>query len=105
MFIIPISSQITPLNPISPVSSKENETNEITSAEPSFLDVFKSVVDNAVETTQQKDRDMINVMLGDIDDLHTINANIAKAATAVELLTTVKNQAINAYSEIIRMSI
>ena len=44
-------------------------------------------------------------MLGDTENLEQIQANIAKAEIATELLVTVKNATVDAYNEIIRMSI
>lgn len=70
-----------------------------------FADVFKSVLDNAVETTAQAQQDSIDVMLGNIDDLHTVTINAQKAEVAVELLSTIRSRALEAYSEIMRMNI
>ena len=44
-------------------------------------------------------------MLGDVDDLAQIQANLEKAAVAVDLLVTVKNKAVEAYTEIMRMNV
>ena len=43
--------------------------------------------------------------LGDVDDLAQIQVNLEKAATAVDLLVTVKNKAVDAYNEIMRMTV
>lgn len=72
---------------------------------PTFLDVFKNIVNNAVDTNAQKQTDMLNLMLGDTDNLDVITANITKAEVATELLVTVKNSIVDSYNEIIRMSI
>lgn len=71
----------------------------------SFLDIFRGMVDNVVETNEQVDRDAIDLMLGNIDDLATVQANMTKAETAVELLVTVKNEVISAYNSIINMQV
>lgn len=71
----------------------------------SFLDIFRGMVDNVVETNEQVDRDAIDLMLGNIDDLAQVQSNITKAAVAVELLVTVKNEALSAYNTIINMQI
>lgn len=71
----------------------------------SFLDIFRGLVDNVVETNEQVDRDAIDVMLGNVDDLATLQANIEKAGVAVDLLVAVKNEAVSAYSTIINMQI
>ena len=63
------------------------------------------MVDNVVETNEQVDRDAIDLMLGNIDDLTQVQPNITKAAVAVELLVTVKNEALSAYNTIINMQV
>ena len=83
----------------------ETEQMAIKTDSASFLDVFRGMVDNVVETNEQVDRDAIDIMLGTIDDLAQVQANITKANTAVELLTTVKNEVLSAYSTIINMQV
>ena len=70
---------------------------------PSFLDVFRNVLDNAVETNEQKDLDAIALAVGETDNIEEITANIQKAQIATELLVAVKNAAYSAYSEIVKM--
>lgn len=71
----------------------------------SFLDIFKGMVNNVIETNEQVDRDAIDLMLGNIDDLATVQANITKANVAVDLLVTVKNEVLSSYNTIINMQI
>lgn len=102
MFIVPLTSSITPMTSITDKTSAVNKEDE---EGGSFLDIFKTLVDNAVQTDKQVQQDSIDLMLGDVDDLAQIQTNLAKAATALELLVTVKNQAVDAYNEIMRMTI
>lgn len=106
MFIVPISSSITPLESVSSVFDRERvDTNEEDISVPTFLDVFKGIFYNAVDANQQKQEDILQLMLGDTDNLEEIQANIAKAEIATELLVTVKNSVVDAYNEIVKMSI
>lgn len=57
------------------------------------------------ETDAQVQKDSVDLMLGDVDDLAQIQVNLEKAATAVDLLVTVKNKAVDAYNEIMRMTV
>ena len=108
MFIVPISSVVTPLESVAGVFDAERqelvESGE-SAAPPTFLDIFSEIFNNAVETNQQKQKDILQLMMGDTDNLEQIQANIAKAEIATELLVTVKNTVIDAYKEIIQMSI
>lgn len=101
MFIVPLTSNITPLE----TSSAKKQTEEGTEGEATFLDIFESLVNNVKETEAQVQQDAIDLMLGDVDDLAQIQVNLEKAATAVDLLVTVKNKAVDAYNEIMRMTV
>ena len=100
--------ELTPiqgLGSMQAIQPLETEQMAIKTDSASFLDVFRGMVDNVVETNEQVDRDAIDIMLGNIDDLAQVQANITKANTAVELLTTVKNEVLSAYSTIINMQV
>ena len=98
MYIIPMNG-ITPLETISKKETQENN------ASGSFSDIFKKAIDN-VETTQKvTEEDSIKLALGEVDDLHTIQINMHKASLALETLVTMKNTAVEAYNEIMRMNI
>lgn len=71
----------------------------------SFLDIFKGLVNNVVETNEQVDRDALDLVLGNIDDIATMQDHITKAEIAVDLLVSVKNEVISAYNSIINMQI
>lgn len=88
------------------IGMNANEVNLAVNVEKaSFLDIFKGMVYNVIETNEQVDRDAIDLMLGNIDNLAEVQANITKANIAVEMLTTVKNEVISAYNSIINMQI
>ncbi len=106
MFIVPISSAIAPLESVAKVfDGQEAQSSESKTAGPSFLDVFTGIFNDAVETNQQKQEDILQLMLGDTDNLEQIQANIAKAEVATELLVSVKNAVVDSYNELIRMSV
>ena len=106
MFIVPISSAISPLESVSRVFDEEyRQGDEEKVSSPSFLDVFTGIFNNAVDANRQKQEDILQLMLGDTDNLEQIQANIAKAEIATELLVTVKNAVVDSYNEIVKMSI
>lgn len=98
MFIVPMSG-ITPLPSISP----NTKTDETSSA--SFADIFKQAIQNAEDTQKVCQEDAVKVALGEVDDLHTVQINMEKASAALEVLVSMKNTAIDAYNEIMRMNI
>ena len=70
-----------------------------------FLDALKGFWDQAAEAQAQKSEDMMNIMLGDTESLERVQMNIAKAEISTELLVNIKNAVVDAYNEIMRMSI
>ena len=101
MFIVPLTSNITPLE----TAGSKKQAEENAEGEATFLDIFESLVNNVKETDAQVQQDAIDLMLGDVDDLAQIQVNLEKAATDVDLLVTVKNKAVDAYNEIMRMTV
>ena len=99
MYIIPMNG-ITPLESIS--NSDVLKTKE---SSASFTDVFKQAVKNVEDTHQACEEDSVKVALGEVDDLHTVQINLQKAATSLEVLVSMKNTAVDSYNEIMRMSI
>lgn len=96
--------RLSRMQAMEPMDSTSTET-AISTDKASFLDIFKGMVTNVEETNEQVDRDAIDLMLGNIDDLATVQANIEKANTAVDLLVTVKNEVLSSYSTILNMQI
>lgn len=107
MFIVPISSAITPLESVSNAFDKygEEALSEESVQTPTFMDVFKGIFNNAVDANAQKQSDIFQLMLGNTDNLEQIQANITKAEIATDLLVNVKNVMVDAYNEIVKMSI
>lgn len=102
MFIVPISGAISP---VQSVFDNENEqVREITESTPQFSDIFKEVFNDVQETQQQTNIDSVKLMQGEIDDLHTIYNNMTKASIAVETFVAVKNAAVDAYNQVLQIS-
>lgn len=103
MYIVPISSSIEPLNILS--------QNEMAAAEskggikgPTFADVFREIMGDMEDTQQVLNEDAANIIMGGIDDLHTIYNHITKAQVAVETFVAVKNACQQSYDQILQIS-
>lgn len=103
MELIPIA-QLQTMEPMRSMNITAEEA-AFQTQDASFLDIFRGMVDNVITTNEQVDRDAIDLMLGNIDDLAAVQANIEKANTAVDLLVTVKNEVLSTYNSIINMQI
>jgi len=98
-------NQFRPIQPLGDMFDKPKSDEQNAVGTPTFLDVFKGIVGEANETQTLKTQDMLDLMLGNVDDLERVQANITKAQIAMELLTTTRNTALEAYNEIIKMGI
>jgi flagellar hook-basal body complex protein FliE len=98
-----ISSNIQPLGGL--LGNQHERQDDLNIGAPSFLDVFKSIVGGAADTHAQKSQDILDLMLGNVDDLERIQSNVTKAQIALELLVNTRNATLEAYNEIIKMSI
>lgn len=105
MYIVPLTSIITPLEHIDRLFKEEPAQETQEQSEPTFLDAMLALWNNAEEAQAVKNKDMINLMLGDTDSLEQLQMNITKAQLATDLLVNVKNAAVDAYNQIMQMSI
>lgn len=102
MFIVPISSTITPVESL----FDRNEVAEAASNDdtPKFSDVFKEIFNEVQSTQQAVQEDSVKLTLGEIDDLHTIYNNMTKASVAIDTFVAVKDAAVNAYNSILQIT-
>ena len=103
MELIPIA-QLQTMEPMRSMNITAEEA-AFQTQDASLLDIFRGMVDNVITTNEQVDRDAIDLMLGNIDNIAEMQANIEKANTAVDVLVTVKNEVLSAYNSIINMQI
>jgi len=106
MFIIPMNSNINTsgINSIGPNSEK--------SAGPSgngtglgFKEVFQDVIQNVEETEAATEMDAYKLSIGEMDDMHTMIINAAKADVALQTMVQLRNKFLDAYSEIMRTNL
>ena len=102
MFIVPISGAISPVQSL--FDNENEQVSKTVESTPQFSDVFKEVFNDVQETQQQSNIDAVKLMQGDIDDLHTIYNNMTKASIAVETFVAVKNAAVDAYNQVLQIS-
>lgn len=106
MFIVPMSSNINTdrINSFSPGSEKSaNASGE--SADLGFKEVFQDVINNVEKTEAATKMDAYKLSIGEMDDMHTMIINAAKADVALQTMVQLRNKFLDAYSEIMRTSL
>lgn len=99
MFIEPIQP-IKGLNQINELHKTSNKKNEL-----SFKSIFDNALDNYVEAEKKVDEDIYKLSVGESDDLHNLMINTQKAELSLDLVLQLRNKALDAYNEIMRMGI
>ena len=72
---------------------------------PSFGNVLASIIGNAESTDAQFAADTQALLTGEADNLAEITINAEKAQTALSLVVTVRDKAIESYKEIMNMAL
>ncbi|MDF2656971.1 MAG: fliE [Bacillota bacterium] len=106
MFINSMSSIINTsgINSLSSSSDKSiNASGE--SSGLGFKEIFQDVVKNVEETEAVTKMDAYNLSIGNMDDLHTMIINAAKADVALQTMVQLRNKFLDANSEIMRINL
>jgi len=103
---------ITPMTPITPIRTlgelsgvTDGRANSSGIKELPFKEVFGTAVQNLKQTEITSNDNSALLALGDIDDLHTIGIDATKAYLAERLVIELRNRAMEAYSEIMRINL
>ena len=101
---------ITPVNTTEIMNSiiKSNSVQDTEKTAESYIpfeNILKDAITNVIETNNTVQTESIKIAAGDVDSLHKISIDIAKADLAVQTLVQVRNKALDAYNEIMRITL
>lgn len=102
---------ITPLTPLTPLQIQSITNRDIfqpqenKTSRAGFSDVFKSVWDNTVSSERDLAQKQYLQSIGEIDDTHTVPIAASKAELSLNLMVSLRNKALEAYNELIRMNV
>ncbi|MHC1695493.1 MAG: flagellar hook-basal body complex protein FliE [Eubacteriales bacterium] len=85
---------------LSNIQNNATQTSDI-----SFNDLLNETIDEINQTEQTTLYDAAMISVGDMDALHNLTINMAKADIAIQTLVQVRNKAIDAYNEIMRITL
>ena len=104
MFIEPMPG-IKGLNGIDGSKNDFFKTETKTSNGVSFKDIFQDAINDVKQTDQELAHTQYLFTTGQLEDPHTLTIASAKAQSSVDLLVNLRNRAVDAYNEIMRMTI
>lgn len=98
-----IINEITPLSPL--WETEKPEAPKEAGFESMFGGIFKSAVDNVVETDAEKTQLQYMMATGQLDNPAELMMAGSKYEVSVSLLVQLRNRAVEAYNEIMRISL
>lgn len=70
-----------------------------------FKSILEGMINNVKETEANHEQQEYLLATGQIDDAHTVTIAAAEAQLAVDMLVQLRNKAVDAYNEIIRITV
>lgn len=84
-------------------AGKQTQQNE--EAQGIFGSIFQDAINNVVETENAYQHEKYKLATGQTDDVHTVPIAGAKAQLSVDLLIQLRNKALDAYNEVMRINL
>lgn len=99
MFIKPMNAigSIENLNSLAKSESKGQENL--------FANVFREAVENVKKTDQQFQAEQYLLATGQSDDFHNLTIASTKAQLSIDLMVQLRNKALEAYNEMMRINL
>lgn len=97
---------ITPIQAINSISDLNKTTQAAGSGSAlPFQDLFQDAINNVQTTNSDLNEELYKLTTGQSDDLHNLTIASQKATLSVQLLVQLRNKALDAYNEIMRVSV
>ena len=99
--------ELQPISPLRPLQAESaGAVGETTKTQPTmFADIFRSMVDNVRQTDAAKTQAEYALATGQLDNPAELMIAASKYQTSVDLLVQLRNKALDAYSELMRISL
>ena len=101
------ASFITPIQPWGRLGElSQGQEAAVVNTEASLSkDIFKNVINQVKETQADVEYKQYLLSTGQLDDVHTLPIAEAKASLTVDVLISLRNKTMEAYNELIKMSV
>ena len=70
-----------------------------------FSDLYNGLIDNANSTNSAFEGDIVKAAQGELDNPQQLTIDSTKANIAIQLVSSVRSQALEAYNDVIKMSV
>ena len=99
--------ELQPISPLRPLQAESaGAVGETTKTQPTmFADIFRSMVDNVRQTDAAKTQSEYALATGQLDNPAVASVAATQAELSLSLLVQMRNKALDAYSELMRISL
>ena len=98
--------ELQPISPLRPLQTESAGAVGETKAQPTmFADIFRSMVDNVRQTDAAKTQAEYALATGQLDNPAVASVAATQAELSLSLLVQMRNKALDAYSELMRISL
>lgn len=98
--------ELQPISPLRPVQAQDVGTVGETNNQPTmFADLFRSMVDDVRKTDAAKTEAEYALATGQLDNPAVASVAATQAELSLSLLVQMRNKALDAYSELMRISL
>ncbi len=98
------TTQIKTLTPLQLSFEQQSQKNQQQDFVP-FQDIFETAVKDAYQKEKELEKSQYLLATGQIDDPHTVPAAAAQAQLSVDLMVQLRNKAVDAYNELMRINL
>ncbi|MBU1568438.1 MAG: flagellar hook-basal body complex protein FliE [Proteobacteria bacterium] len=96
---------INNINSLLPQITKPADTGAVGQASTGFGDMLKTMIDKVNDTQAAGDQATRNLQSGDAKHLHEVMIAVEESDVSLRMLVQMRNKALTAYEEIMRMQI
>lgn len=82
-----------------------SDTSAVTKSKAGFGDILSSMMNQVNQTQIAGDQAVVNLQSGDAKHLHEVMIAVEEADVSLRMLVQMRNKALTAYEEIMRMQI
>jgi len=105
MSVDPLAPNILHLFNYEPITGRNNPRFDPTGTEGSFADILTESLNNAGAKDFIDKGSSMELLMGEADDLSGLLIDAQKAEIALQLALQIRNKVIDAYNEVMRMSV
>ncbi len=100
-------SSIPALSSISNLSDLigSNKTSTDTDNSLPFQSLYNDAINNVVDTQNEVDKQALLLATGQTDDVHNLSIASTQASLSLDLLVELRNKSIDAYNQLMQMSV